>query len=78
MVLEPHDLHTEFPDLQARIHELKLSSTHFLRLFNQYHEVNRHVQRVELDAELMTDFELEDLKKRRLKLKDGLYQMLTA
>ena len=32
--------------------------------------------RVEVNAELATDFELEDLKKRRLRLKDELYEML--
>lgn len=76
MVLEPHDLHHEFPDHGEAIHKLKVSNAHFARLFDEYHEVNRHVQRVEGQAELATDVELEALKKQRLKLKDDLYSML--
>ncbi|MCB1890500.1 MAG: DUF465 domain-containing protein [Rhodocyclaceae bacterium] len=76
MVLEPHDLHHEFPEYENEIRDLKMADAHFAKLFDEYHEVNRHVQRVELNAELATDPELEDLKKQRLKLKDELYAML--
>ncbi|THF66849.1 DUF465 domain-containing protein [Pseudothauera nasutitermitis] len=78
MVLEPHDLHSEFPEYQQQIHDLKVADAHFAKLFDEYHSVNRHVQRIELDAELATDLELEVLKKRRLILKDDLYRMLVA
>lgn len=74
--MDQHDLHHEFPEYQDRIHTLKVSNGHFARLFDEYHDVNRHVVRVEVNAELATDFELEDLKKRRLKLKDELYEIL--
>ena len=76
MVLEPHDLHHEFPEYENEIRDLKMADAHFAKLFDEYHAVNRHVQRVELNAELATDPELEDLKKQRLKLKDELYAML--
>lgn len=78
MVIEPHDLHSEFPEYDDRIHDLKVSNAHFARLFDEYHEVNRQVQRVEQEVEHMSDFDLEGLKKTRLKLKDDLYSMLTA
>ncbi|MBX3686630.1 MAG: YdcH family protein [Rhodocyclaceae bacterium] len=78
MVLEPHDLHHEFPEHGEAIHGLKLSNAHFARLFDEYHEVNKHVQRVETLAELATDAELEELKKQRLKLKDELYAILKS
>ncbi|GLT22864.1 MULTISPECIES: YdcH family protein [Zoogloea] len=74
--MEQHDLHHEFPEYRDQIHALKVSNGHFARLFDEYHDVNRHVVRVEVNAELATDFELEDLKKRRLRLKDELYEML--
>ncbi|HMV18243.1 MAG TPA: YdcH family protein [Zoogloea sp.] len=74
--MEQHDLNHEFPEYRDQIHSLKVSNNHFSRLFDEYHDVNRHVVRVELNAELATDFELEELKKRRLKLKDELYDML--
>lgn len=74
--MDQHDLNHEFPEYRDQIHVLKVSNNHFSRLFDEYHDVNRHVVRVELNAELATDFELEALKKRRLKLKDELYDML--
>lgn len=74
--MEQHDLNHEFPELRERIHTMKLSNGHFARLFDEYHEVNRHVVRVEVNVETATDLQLEDLKKRRLWLKDALYEML--
>ena len=74
--MEQHDLNHELPEYREQIHALKMSNGHFARLFDEYHDVNRHVVRVEVHAETATDFELEDLKKRRLKLKDELYEML--
>lgn len=74
--MEQHDLHHEFPEYRDQIHSLKVSDGHFARLFDEYHDVNRHVVRVEVNAELATDFELEELKKRRLRLKDELYEIL--
>jgi len=76
MELQAHDLHNEFPEYHAEIHALKTSDAHFQRLFDKYHEVNRHVVRIEVQAELATDPALEDLKKERLMLKDQLHDML--
>ena len=76
--MEQHDLNHEFPEYREQIHALKMSSGHFARLFDEYHDVNRSVVRVEVQAEIATDFELEDLKKRRLKLKDELHGMLKS
>ncbi|WP_227814213.1 YdcH family protein [Nitrogeniibacter aestuarii] len=76
MELQAHDLHNEFPEYNDEIHALKTSDAHFQRLFDKYHEVNRHVVRIEVQAEVATDPELEDLKKERLLLKDQLHEML--
>ncbi|KAA3649854.1 YdcH family protein [Denitromonas sp.] len=76
MSLQAHDLHTEFPEYREAIHALKVSDSHFSRLFDRYHEVNRHVVRIEVEAQVATDPELEDLKKERLKLKDELFGLL--
>ena len=76
--MEQHDLNHEFPEYREQIHALKMSNGYFARLFDEYHDVNRNVVRVEVQAEIATDFELEDLKKRRLKLKDDLHGMLKS
>ncbi|QID18193.1 DUF465 domain-containing protein [Nitrogeniibacter mangrovi] len=76
MELQAHDLHNEFPEYRNEIHALKTSDAHFQRLFDAYHDVNRHVVRIEVQAEVATEPELEDLKKERLRLKDELHDML--
>ncbi len=76
MQYEHHDLVHEFPEYREKIHNLKMTNEHFKVLFNKYHELDREVFRVENNIEPRSDVTLEDLKKRRLALKDRLFQML--
>jgi uncharacterized protein YdcH (DUF465 family) len=76
MILEKHDLHHEFPEFNEEIHHLKMNDKHFTRFFNNYHEVNQEVQRIEQGVENTSDEYLEQKKKQRLKLKDELFIML--
>ncbi len=76
-MLDKHDLHHEFPDHHDRIHELKTSNSHFARLFDEYHEINREIMRIEEGVENTSDEYLEELKKKRLSHKDQLYSILT-
>ena len=76
MSIEKHDLVHEFPELRDRIHELKTQDHHFARLFNEYHELDHEVRRIEEGVENTSDDYLETRKKMRLLLKDQLYGML--
>ncbi len=76
MSLEKHDLLREFPDNKETIHSLKMSNNHFARLFDQYHDVDHEVHRIESGIESTSDEYLETKKKHRLKLKDELYHMI--
>lgn len=76
-MIEKHDLHHEFPEYYDRIHELKINNSHFARLFEEYHAVNREILRIEEGVENTTDEYLEELKKKRLLLKDKLYGIIT-
>ena len=76
MQLLKHDIATEFPHLKDRIHALKTSHHHFAKLYAAYDEVNHEITKVETGGGVMTDEALESLKKRRLKLKDEIVQML--
>jgi uncharacterized protein YdcH (DUF465 family) len=76
MTIEKHDLHHEFPEFSDEIHHLKMSDNHFLRLFNDYHEVDQEVHRIEQGVENTSDAYLEEKKKLRLSLKDALFFML--
>lgn len=73
----PHEIAAEFPELKDRIHDLKTSDAHFQRLFDDYHDVNREVHRAEAAGINITDDHYEELKRKRMVLKDEIYQMLT-
>ncbi|MER0169506.1 MULTISPECIES: YdcH family protein [Nitrosomonas] len=75
-MIDKHDLHHEFPEYYDRIHELKTNNTHFARLFEEYHDLNREILRIEEGVENTTDEYLEELKKKRLLYKDKLYGMI--
>lgn len=72
------DLAREFPDLRHRIHELKLASARFRDLYEEYREVDDEVCRIERDIETPSDEYTGALKRRRVRLKDRLYGMLTG
>jgi len=76
MTLEKHDLHHEFADLSEEIHYLKMNDNHFARLFNEYHEIDHEVNRIEQGVENTSDEYLDGRKKQRLSLKDKLFVML--
>ncbi|WP_127476993.1 YdcH family protein [Sulfurivermis fontis] len=78
MTVEHHDLQHDFPEFHDRIHALKTSNAHFARLFDEYHEVDRQVRRIEQEIETPSDAVTEELKMRRVKLKGELYAMLRA
>jgi uncharacterized protein len=72
----PHELAEEFPDQTDRIHDLKMSNAHFARLADEYHEVNRAIHRAETRVEPVSDEAEQDLRRKRLHLKDEIAAML--
>ena len=72
----PHDLTEEFPDQRQRITELKTTDGHFARLAEEYNEVNRTIHRIETRVEPSSEDVEEDLKRRRVRLKGEIAQML--
>lgn len=75
MTIEHHELAMEFPEHKESIHNLKMNDAHFKKLFDEYHVVDRHVYRVEAQNEVVKDEHLEDLKKKRIQLKDQLFKI---
>lgn len=71
-----HPLITEFPEYREAIHNLKISNAHFRRLFDEYHEVDTAVVRIEEELDPASDARTEALKIKRLQLKDELHRML--
>ncbi|MEK6559716.1 MAG: DUF465 domain-containing protein [Planctomycetota bacterium] len=73
---EHHGLIHEFPEYREEIHNLKMSNEHFRELFDEYHKLDREIFRVENNIEARSETAFEELKKRRLTLKDELFRML--
>ncbi len=76
MLTDKHDLVHELPEHRDRIRNLKMNNLHFARLFDEYHEVDHEVHRIETGVENTSDEYLDERKKRRLYLKDELYRMI--
>lgn len=68
------------PELQDKIHALKASSVHFAKLLREYDGICLEIGRAESEVPgyMMSDLELEQLKKERLALKDEMLAMVNA
>ena len=78
MPLEKHDLLHELPEYKERIHELKISNNHFAKIFSEYHDIDHEIHRIEEGIETPSDDYVEELKKKRLHMKDELFAMIKA
>lgn len=75
-MFKKHPLTDEFPEFEAKIHDLKVENEHFKKLFEAYDEVDHEIYRIESDAEPASDETANQLRITRLRLKDELYHML--
>ena len=77
MNLLNHDIATEFPQFKDKIHSLKTDNAHFAKLFDSYDTLNHTIAEIEMGGgAAITDEAMEIEKKKRLKLKDEIVQML--
>jgi uncharacterized protein YdcH (DUF465 family) len=76
MLNEKHDLIHELPEYRDTIHALKMDNRHFAKLFDEYHQVDHEIHRIETGVENTSDIYLEGKKKIRLNLKDELFKMI--
>jgi uncharacterized protein YdcH (DUF465 family) len=76
MLTEKHDLVHELPEYRDAIHELKMNNQHFSRLFDEYHDIDHEIHRIETGVTTTSDEYLQERKKTRLQLKDELFQMI--
>ena len=78
MLGDHHDLLTEFPEYKERINELKNSNPEFAQLYEQYDALDEEIYNIEEQIETPSDEYTEELKMKRVQLKDKLYAMLKA
>lgn len=74
----PNQLEEDFPDMAERIHTLKTTNNRFARLIEEYNDLNRDIHRIETRVEPASAEVEEELKRRRLRLKDEIAQMLSG
>ena len=72
MPVQDHSLTHEFPEFKDDIHQLKMDNAHFKKLYDQYNELTKEVEKMALEILPSTTLEEERLKKQRLQLKDTL------
>lgn len=68
-----HPLVAEFPEHRETIRSLKLADAKFREMFEDYHQLDDHICRIEEEIEYATDQQIDELKFKRAKLKDALY-----
>lgn len=73
-----HPLAKDFPEFRDRIHQLKATSTHFVRLEREYEALDNAIFRLESGEEHTSSLDLEHKKQLRVSLKDELYSMLRS
>ncbi len=74
--LSHHSLYDDFPEYHDRINQLKLENEEFARMATEYHKIDHSVRGLESRDVPTTDQHFEELKIRRVHLKDELYRML--
>lgn len=78
MQVEHHDLAHEFPQYIETIKTLKAGNSLFAQLLADYDNLTAEIEKLE-EADVPTDdFHFEEMKKKRVHLKDELYTMLLA
>ncbi len=78
MLGEHHGFETEFPEFEHAIRELKNSNLEFARLLKEHDETDDEIYRIEEQIETPSDAYTEELKMKRVQLKDKLYAIVRA
>lgn len=65
-----------FPEYRELISQLMASDRHFLHLINKHTEMDQRIKDMEASIKPATHEEIETLKKKKLALKDEVYELL--
>jgi uncharacterized protein YdcH (DUF465 family) len=63
-------------EYKEEIHKLKMNNAHFVKVFEKHNDLDQKIEDAEADRVILTDMELEVLKKEKLLLKDEAYKMI--
>ena len=63
-------------EYKEEIHTLKMENAHFAKIFEKHNDLDNQIEHAENGDKILTDMELEVLKKEKLLLKDEAYKMI--
>lgn len=63
-------------EYRDEIHNLKMTNAHFAKIFEKHNELDQEIEDAEAGRKLLTDADIEVLKKKKLLLKDEAYGMI--
>lgn len=76
-MIQKHILTEEFPEFVEKIHTFKVEDTHFKKLFEAFDELDHEIYRIESDSEPASDEVLNDLRVKRVRIKDEIFKYLS-
>lgn len=65
-----------FPEYRELISQLKANDPNFRRLFSMHNELDQRIKNMEAHIEPASHEDIEGLKKKKLRLKDEMYELL--
>lgn len=78
MFTTSHDLGSDFPEHATKMQYLRRTDAQFSMLFAAYHQANRATRRAATHLEPATETHLMELRRESMRLKDEIYDYLTA
>jgi len=76
MLGENHSIHHEFPDYHDLIDSLMKEDFHFKKLADEYNQLDKDIRVIEMNGAPIEDLTFEQMKKRRIQLKDEVFAIL--
>lgn len=66
-----------FPEHQELIHKLRHDDPHFAKIFESHQELDKEIAQLELNPVNLINDDIESMKRKKLKIKDEIYKILT-
>lgn len=66
-----------FPEHQELIQKLRHDDPHFAKIFEHHEELDKEITQLELNPVNLINDDIELLKRKKLKMKDEIYKILT-
>lgn len=74
---EHHEIVKEFPEYKDTIKTLCEMDNNFQKMYKEYHDLDDEILKIEQNVQTVSDAYAEDLKKKRVYLKDQIYIKLS-